>query len=193
MEILQNGKRTQSIILRDSVYYVQCTDAVLFQCLNYVNRFISYASSISSHHTPLLIHKSQFLPWSVFSHEKSFLIQEFSLFLFLLQDGIAALFSIFTFSPFICFSHSLVMRQEIQTRIWTWNAATGEAEIRSKSEPFINQTSKVLCCNLCLTLLCTVITERGKASNTQVVKRLRVPAFKLSPQREPRPLKFLSS
>lgn len=42
-----------------------------------------------------------------------------------------------------------------------------------KSEPFINQTWIDFCCSLCLTVLCTVITWRGKASNTQGVERLR--------------------
>lgn len=53
MEIWQNGKRTQSIRLWDSVYYTQCTNAVLFQCSNYANiHFICIIYFIPSY-TPI--------------------------------------------------------------------------------------------------------------------------------------------
>lgn len=85
--------------------------------------------------------------------------------------------SVFPFHPLFPFSQGVIL----QTSIWTWTAAKGEAEIRGKSEPFRNRTWTDFCRSWCLTVLCSAITWRWKASNAQVVKRLRVTAFKLSP------------
>lgn len=143
--------------------------------------------SISSHHTPLFMHKNQLLPWSVFSHEKYFLILEFSL----LSSASLRWHSWFVFhSQFFTF-HLLfpfsrdATRQEIQTWIWTWNAATGEAEIRSKSEPFINQTWKVFCCNLCLILLCMCYLKEERHQTVRLEKGSECWHLNLVPRESP--------
>lgn len=83
------------------------------QCPNYANRCISCTSVISFHHTSLSIDESQLLPWSLFSHDRSFLLWASSLLFFFPHSlgwhiWFVFHFQFFTFHLLFSFHHGVM-------------------------------------------------------------------------------------